>query len=247
MRGLLTAIRFLTVVPVGGAHLREGDMGRASGWFPVVGLLVGMVLAGIDWYGRAVWDANVGAALVIAGGIILTGGLHIDGLMDTADAFFSGAGRERMLEIMRDARSGALGVAAGACLLLAKFAAYGQLEGPSHWRAIAAAPAVGRMGIVVGVAAFRYARAAGTGARFAAEVGKRHMLGAMVLCAAMCVGLLGWIGLGVFGLGAALAVAGGAYASRKLGGMTGDVYGAVNEVVELAALLAGGVVLRRLM
>ncbi len=240
MRGLLTAIGFLTAVPAGAqGEFREGDFGRASAWFPAVGLLIGLALAGVDWCGRAVWDAYVAAALVTAAAVVVTGGLHIDGLMDTADALFSGQTRERMLEIMRDARSGALGVAAGVCVLLAKFAAYGHLAGVEHWRVIAAAPVVGRLGMVVAVAAFPYAREAGTGARFAAEVGWRHMVVAMAVCAAVCVGLLGWTGLSLFGLGAGLAVGLGAYASRKLGGVTGDVYGATNEVVEVGALLVG--------
>ncbi len=244
MRGLATAIGFLTAVPIGvRGVLREGDFGRASVWFPVVGLLVGLMLAGVDWCGRAVWDPMVAAALVIGAAVVVTGGLHIDGLMDTADAFFSRASRERMLEIMRDPRSGALGVTAGVCLLLAKFAAYAHLVGGEHWRVIAAAPALGRLAMVIAVGAFPYARESGTGARIAAEVGKRQVIGALALGAAIAVGLLSVGGLLVFAMALALAVAGGAYARRRLGGLTGDVYGAVNEVVEVVVLLVGAVAL----
>jgi len=212
-------------------------------WFPAVGLLVGLLLAGVDWCGRAVWDPTVAAALVIGAAVVVTGGLHLDGLMDTADAFFSRASRERMLEIMRDPRSGALGVAAGVCVLLTKFAAYSHLGGGEHWRVIAAAPALGRLGMVIAVGAFPYARESGTGARIAAEVGRRHVIGALVLGAAIAVGLLSVGGLLVFAMALALAVAGGGYARQRLGGLTGDVYGAVNEVVEVAVLLLGAVVL----
>jgi len=244
MRGLATAIGFLTAVPIGARRdLREGDFGRASVWFPAVGLLVGLLLAAVDWCGRAVWDPTVAAALVIGAAVVLTGGLHIDGLMDTADAFFSRAGRERMLEIMRDPRSGALGVAAGACILLTKFAAYAHLGGGEHWRVIAAAPALGRLAMVIAVGAFPYVRESGTGARIAAEVGKRHVIGALVLGGAIAMVLLSVGGLLVFAMALALAVAGGGYARRRLGGLTGDVYGAINEVVEIAVLLVGAVAL----
>ena len=244
MRGLVTAIGFLTAVPIGArGELREGDFGRASVWFPAVGLLVGLLLAGVDWCGRAAWDPMVAGALVVGAAVVVTGGLHIDGLMDTADAFFSRAGRERMLEIMRDPRSGALGVAAGACVLLTKFAVYAHLGAGEHWRVIAAAPALGRLAMVIAVGAFPYARESGTGARIAAEVGKRHVIGALVLGAAIAVGLLSVGGLLVFAMALALAVAGGAYARRRLGGLTGDVYGALNEVVEVAVLLVGAVTL----
>jgi len=254
MRGLATAIGFLTAVPIGArGELRDGDFGRASVWFPAVGLLVGLLLAGVDWCGRAVWDPTVAGALVIGAAVVVTGGLHLDGLMDTADAFFSRASRERMLEIMRDPRSGALGVAAGVCVLLTKFAAYSHLGGRDaygataaagleHWRVIAAAPALGRLAMVIAVGAFPYARETGTGARIAAEVGMQHVIGALVLGAAIAVGLLSVGGLLVFAMALALAVAGGGYARRRLGGMTGDVYGAINEVVEVAVLLLGAVI-----
>jgi adenosylcobinamide-GDP ribazoletransferase len=244
MRALATAIGFLTAVPIGARRdLREGDFGRASVWFPAVGLLVGLLLAAVDWCGRAVWDPTVAAALVIGAAVVVTGGLHIDGLMDTADAFFSRASRERMLEIMRDPRSGALGVAAGVCVLLTKFAAYAHLAGGEHWRVIAAAPALGRLAMVIAVGAFPYARESGTGARIAAEVGMRHVIGALLVGTAIAVGLLSVGGLLMFAMALALAVACGGYARRRLGGLTGDVYGAINEVVEVAVLLVGAVAL----
>ena len=107
---------------------------------------------------------------------------------------------------------------------------------------IAAAPALGRLAMVIAVGAFPYARESGTGARIAAEVGRRHAIGALVLGAAIAVVLLNVSGLLVFAMSLALAVVGGWYARRLLGGLTGDVYGAVNEVVEVAALLLGAVV-----
>ncbi len=240
MRGLRTAVAFLTIVPVGRAHRpREGDFGRAAVWFPVVGLLVGLTLAGVDWCGRVLWDPYVAAALVLGATVVVTGGLHIDGLMDAADALFSRQSRERMLEIMRDPRSGALGVAAGVCVLVAKLAAYGHLAGPDHWRVIVAAPVAGRLAMVVALGLFPYAREQGTGAEMTNETGARHVAGAVLLGIGGAIALLGVAALCLLGLAIVLVAVLGGYASRRLGGLTGDVYGALNELVELAALLAG--------
>jgi adenosylcobinamide-GDP ribazoletransferase len=239
MRGLLTAVGFLTIVPLGARRkLEPGDLGRAAVWFPLVGLLIGLALAGVDWGCRALWDPYVAAALMLAVTLVLTGGLHLDGLMDTADALFSHRDRETMLAIMRDSRTGALGAAAAMSALLVKFAAYGHLSGADHWRVIAAAPLVGRLGIVLAMSVFPYAREAGTGAQFAKETRLRHAAAAAVGGALMLYLLLGPRGLMAAGVGLGFGGLAAVYAWRRLGGLTGDVYGATNEAVELAVLLA---------
>jgi len=246
MRGVLTAVGFLTVLPVGPrGEPRRGDLGRAVVWFPLVGLLIGLLAAGVDWCGRALWDSHIAAALVIGATLLLTGGLHLDGLMDTADAFFSHRDREGMLQVMRDSRAGALGVAAGLSVIVAKFAAYGHLEGVEHWRVIAVTPLIGRLGLVVGMALFPYARETGMGARFAAETKLWHSIGAATIAVATALALMRWGGLALAGMAILLALLSGAYASRRLGGLTGDVYGAINELVELLALLAAALILGR--
>jgi adenosylcobinamide-GDP ribazoletransferase len=244
MRGLLTAIGFLTVMPVP-ASAQSGSFGRSAAWFPVVGALIGLALAGVDWCGRALWDPYVAAALMIGVGIAFTGGLHIDGLMDTADALFSRRSRERMLEIMRDPRSGALGIAAGISVLALKFAAYAHLAGGEHWRVVVAAPVVGRLAVVIALAVFPYAREAGTGASFAAQTRWGHAIAALLLAAAISYGVLGWHGLVLVGGGLVVALLGGLYVTGRLGGLTGDVYGAINELAEIVALLGGAALISR--
>src|SRR5437016_1160273 len=101
MRPVLTAFAFLTRLPVGGGPLRDADLGRSIAFFPLVGLVLGLVLTGLA--------------------SLLTGGLHLDGVADVFDALGGGRGdRQRMLEIMRDSRIGAHGAAALFLLLLAK-------------------------------------------------------------------------------------------------------------------------------
>jgi adenosylcobinamide-GDP ribazoletransferase len=242
MRGLLTAVSFLSVLPVPYRELRPGDLGRAAVWFPAVGLVIGAALAGVDWAGRALWDPQVAAALVVGAALLLTGGLHMDGLMDTADAFFSRKDPARMLEIMRDSRAGALGVASGIVVLLTKFAAFAHLAGPGHWRTIVLVPVMGRLAMVVATALFGSARSLGLGASFAAETRPAHALLAVLVGAAAALVLLGWRGVLMVPLAVALSLSIGAYCQRRLGGLTGDIYGAVNETVEVAVLLAAPLV-----
>jgi adenosylcobinamide-GDP ribazoletransferase len=238
MRALLTAIGFLTIVPVPvRAEPAPGDLGRAAVAFPLVGLLIGFALVGTDWCGRQLWNPIVASAMIMGAGLVLTGGLHIDGFMDTADAFFSRRDGPGMLEVMRDSRAGALGVAAAICLLLTKFGAYAMLAGEQRWRVIALVPVLGRLGQALAVACFPYARPAGTGARFAAETHAWHVGLAAAIALAAAFLLLQAHGLLLAGLAVITALLVGAYWLRKLKGLTGDIYGAINEIAELVALL----------
>ena len=233
------AVGFLTAVPLPGRRgLRAGELGMAVAWFPVVGILVGLVGAGVDWAARAAWgDAHLAAACVLVAWLGLTGGLHVDGFMDTADAYFSHRDAQGMMEVMRDSRAGALGVAAGVALLLIKFAALAALAPGTRWAAITLAPGAARAGLALGIVRFPYARSQGMGAGFATEGRARHALLAIALAAGGAALLLGWWGLGALGTALTVAWLCGAYWRRRLGGVTGDVYGAMNEAAELAALL----------
>ena len=240
MRALLTALGFLTVLPVPSRpELPPGELGRSCVWFPLVGLVIGLILAGLDWCGRALWDPYVASGLIIAAALLLTGGLHVDGFMDSADAFFSHRDRAGLLAVMKDSRAGALGVAAAICLLLVKFAAYGRLAGLEHWRLIALPPVLGRLSMVIAVAFFPYAREAGTGAGFAAQTRLRHAIGAAVIAGIISFALLRERGLILAGGAVIAALLCSLYWLRRLGGLTGDIYGSINELVEVAVLLGG--------
>ena len=236
------------VIPIPWMSTRPGALGRAAVWFPVVGLLLGAALAATALAGRVVWgDRWIAASLVIGLNLLLTGGLHIDGLMDTADAFFSRKDRERMFEVMRDSRAGALGVATGGVVMLAKFCAISYLldfEGLRMLAAIALAVALGRLGMVIAAAFFPSARESGLGASFAAQVRPGHALLALALAAAAAGYVWNWRGGILLGVAVAVTLLSGVYWRRRLGGLTGDIYGAINELTELAVLLAAGAMMR---
>jgi len=244
MEGLLTAIGMLSVIPMPWVSTRPGALGRAALWFPVVGLMVGAALAAVAFGSHLAWgDRWIAASLVIGVNLLLTGGLHIDGLMDTADAFFSRKDRDRMLEIMRDSRAGALGVASGIAFLLAKFCAISYLIGSGSLRMLAVmslSVALGRVGIVAAASFFPSARETGLGAAFAAEVRPRHLLAGTAVALTIASAIWQWRGLVLVGVALVAALANGLYWRRRLGGLTGDIYGAINEKVELAVLLTAG-------
>ncbi len=252
MDGFFLAFGFLTVLPMPFVAARPGGIGRAAVWFPVVGLVVGALLAAVAWGSLLLWhDRGIAAALVLIASLLLTGGLHLDGFMDTADAFFSHKDRERMLEIMKDSRSGALGVASGVVLLIAKFAAISALLGHSGRLPLvllAVAPVLGRAAMVFALG-FPNARPGGLGASFASEVRPWQRELSSGLAVLLTVGVvqrggLWWGGPVLFAVTAAVALLSVLYWKRRLGGLTGDIYGAINECVELAVLLAAVALLR---
>jgi cobalamin 5'-phosphate synthase/cobalamin synthase len=229
-------------------------MGRALPWFPLVGALLGVGVAALNWALEPVFSRSLRDVIAITVLLLITGLLHFDGFIDCCDALLGTRSVERRLEILRDSRVGAYGVGGGALLLLGRYAALESLS-PGLWAfAVISAIIIGRWAMVWLVRLFPYVRAHGAGSGFRASgarlIGATGM--ALALLAAL-VALTPWgtlaqralilAFLSASGLAAALLWA--VWASRRLGGgLTGDTYGAVNELVELAVLALAPVVAR---
>ena len=256
MRQFTLAVTFLTGIPlpVHGA-VAPTDLWRSMGWYPLVGLALGAAAWGVYAGLLELLPSLVAAVLVVLLLEAVTRGLHMDGLMDTADGVLSGAPRERALEIMKDSSVGAMGVVAAVLTLVLKVAALGALT-----RADAAAPLLAgwcaaRALPAVDVYAWPYARAAGTGEAFTRERTPGPVLLAGGLLVAGVVATL-FVTLAVDGAGAwyagivvaaiamAVALLVQAAVAKRLGGLTGDVYGMGIELAEAAALVAGCLVVR---
>ncbi len=225
-------------LPAGAA---AGDLGRAAAWFPVVGLALGAVLAGLTLGAAALVPPLVGAVLVVAAWAGLTGGLHLDGLADAADGLGGGFGREAALAIMRDARTGAYGVTAVVLVVGLKLAALASLSPALAARGLLAVPALARLGPLLLAWFVPPARQEGAGRAFAGSVSLRGVaLGGLVAGAATLASLGPW-GLLLLALTGAGAAGFGAYLRWRLGGHTGDCLGALVEATEagLLAALAG--------
>jgi adenosylcobinamide-GDP ribazoletransferase len=246
MGSLILAVRFLTVVPVPGRETQGvSALGRAAGWFPVVGLLLGAGLAGALLVLHVLFPPLVAAVLLVTVWKAVTGGIHLDGLADSLDGL---AGRDpaRRLAIMRDSRIGVFGaIGLILCLLLA-VTSLADLSDPARARLLVLAPVVGRVApLLVGGWLRPATPGQGLGAAFVG--GLSRWAGPLSGLSGLALGsaLLGPWGAMIAGvaLGAALLWAG--FAARRLGGLTGDVLGAVVELAELGVLLAGAAVVRR--
>ena len=240
---LLVALSFLTILPVGLRNPADAEVSRSRGWYPLVGLLYGLLLAGLLALYQLVavfppYTLLSAALMVVVLGVV-NRFLHLDGLMDFCDAMWGGHTVERRLEIMRDSRVGSFGVAGGFCVLLVKFAAVSTLMF-SGWMlpALLLFPMVSRWTMTMLLTVFPYGRQEGIGSAFAS--GRRPWLATglaflTILAAAWL--MLGIVGLSVLVAVSLLALLLGLWAARRLGGgLTGDCYGAVNEIMEAVSL-----------
>ena len=239
IRGLVTAVRFLTLVPVPGRALEGPEaLGRAAGWFPFVGLALG----GFLWLAHRllsmVFPPVLSALLVLVTWKLLTGGIHLDGLADSVDGL-TGRDPQERLAIMSDSRIGVFGALGLMAVLLIGLLALAGLPQALRDRALLLAPAVGRLTPLHLARAFAPATPAhGSGAAFLMAV-TPVALGIGVVVVTLVAGVVLWPwGLGAAGVGIALAWNLGWFLSRRLGGLTGDGLGAAVEVGELGVLLA---------
>ncbi|HVA64843.1 MAG TPA: adenosylcobinamide-GDP ribazoletransferase [Terriglobales bacterium] len=237
MKSLYATVQFLTRLPLPAWPAAARRPLRAH-WFGVVGLVIGALLAALDLILRPWLPIVPRIVVVLACNALLTGGMHLDGLADTADAL-GGFGTERALAIMRDSRIGSYGV-------LALLAAWGlqasllcALPPAALTAALFLAPGWGRASMAVSAALSRPARPDGLGAAFigaagvsAAGLGALAALTPVVVAALLCGGRPPLIaGLAALLLAASFA----AVCRRRFGGQTGDTLGALNVIVETVA------------
>jgi len=234
---LLIALQFLTRLPVRLPGVPTADEnGRSLLWYPLVGLLIG----GLLLLGYAVTSdvaVSLQAALLLALWVWLSGGLHLDGLADTADAWVGGYGdRERTLAIMKDPACGPIGVISLVLLLLLKWAALVALLEAEQWLVLLLAPWLGRWVLPLLLLTTPYVRPGGMG-QVLSEYMPRRSLPALLAVHALAMLLCGWAGL--IGLLVALVIwVGVRHCLReRLGGTTGDTAGALVELVEVGVLL----------
>ncbi len=247
--GLRTAVGFLTRIPMGET---EGVLARAVGWFPIVGALIGAAQGVVLVAAAGVVDPLLAAALSVAASTLVTGAFHLDGIADVADAFGGGWTREQRLAILKDSRLGTYGTATVVLVLLIETAALASIA-DGHRAAVVVATVVcahslSRTAAVVTMLVAPTASADGLGAAYVAQVG------APALVAALAVGGLTLGGLVVLAadetsavllMPAAMIVAVAVAAAimitlarHKIGGISGDVLGAVQQLCALATLVA---------
>lgn len=235
---LIEALRFLTILPMPGTPANsERSIAAAIPWFPIAGLVIGAVLLPIGWLAEIGWSNSVRAAVLVVAWAAITAGLHLDGVSDTFDAVMSWRSRERKLEIMKDSRIGAMGAIALVAVLLLKYAWLSD-AGEAWWRSMLLAPMWGRWADIYGIYWFPSAREGGMGRTFQAHVKQRDFFitTAATLLLALLIGQWQGIVAGIIVWGWTHLLA--HWWTHDLGGLTGDTYGALNEIGEVVALAA---------
>jgi len=232
LKRIAGALSFLTVAPVRVPKELEGS----AAYYPLAGWLIGGVLF-LAWTPMERLPVMVRAFVIVALWELLSRGLHVDALADTADAFIAGGSRERILGIMSDTRTGAFGVMAIALLLVGKFALLSSMEWGDGRSAVLCACVMGRFALSLFACAFPPAKEEGLGALIISSSGAKELVVAAVL-AIVPAAFIFRLHLLYASAGLVVCLALCLYAWRKIGGLTGDVLGACLELTELAALFA---------
>ena len=235
MDGLILALQFFTRIPVGKeVSFNEKNIGRSLFFLPFIGLIIGWIAALpiIALHSTSKIIASLLSIIVIAA---FTGGLHLDGLADTFDGFLSGRKRERVMEIMKDSTLGAFGALALVFLILFKFVAVYELPAVA-WIGIPLSLANARLVAGYVILAKRNAREDGLGVLFKSSAAGRNIFMAGVIYIGIIMFINPWYMLPLVGslvVGEAMTL----WSYKKIDGLTGDVYGAIIEMCEVASLV----------
>ncbi|WP_353893884.1 adenosylcobinamide-GDP ribazoletransferase [Proteinivorax hydrogeniformans] len=238
MKNFLLMIQFFTRIPIAKEFvLEKEDFAKGICYFPLVGLIVGFINGCTYYVTSLVLEGIAPIVLTMLVNTLVTGALHLDGIADTCDAIFSARKKQKMLEIMKDSRIGTNGVLALFFILALKIAFLDLFSEDTIIAIIILSPVIGRT--VMGVVVFRckYARnKEGLGGLFIGKTTVLQTLLCLSLGTVACAALLGFIGIYTLIASILVGVMLRIYFCRILDGLTGDLLGAINEIVELAVL-----------
>ena len=236
MRSFFLALQFLTIIPISSSlKFEKKDFGCSLRFFPVVGLSIGCFLC-VVWLSFSGVAVFARSALLIIASVIINGGLHMDGLADTCDGLYGFHSREKTLQIMRDSQIGAMGTTAVTCLLIAKFAFIASIPNAQIYKILLAMPVLSRWAMTFACCGVLYPRKEGKAKLFIEGVKVKEVFITGVSVLALYIWLWQLKGVMVFLLTLLCVSIFKEYAQKKIGGMTGDTIGAVNEITEMAML-----------
>lgn len=237
---LLTAVAFLTRIPVRPATSTPEAIGQSTSVFPVIGALVGAAEVLVLWTCRRAMPPTLTATVIVLTGILLTGALHLDGLADMADGFGGGRTRNDVLRIMRDHQIGTYGAIALIMTLLLQISAIASLiERDAAARFLVVAPMASRWAMVLLGRRLPYARRdAGLGRALTDHVSNREVWESTALVLAITAVVVHWSGIVSLALTLAMTTGVGFVSWRRIGGVTGDTLGASAVLCETMILVA---------
>lgn len=235
MGSLFAAFRFLTILPLpGNSGHSEEELRQSLVYFSLVGLCLGSVAAGFAFVFFTFLPPLVAALCVTFALLVFSGGLHLDGLADTADGLCSARTREKIMEIMRDSRIGAMGVTAVIMMLLLKIFTLAEFGGSDVWRAAMLMPLAGRYAIILLMNLLPYARTSGGLATLFYKSGRLRvsLLAIFFLFLFLAFSLFGSLGIITVAAVTIVIVVFSWFCNAKIGGATGDTLGAGCEIAE---------------
>ncbi|HEY93090.1 MAG TPA: adenosylcobinamide-GDP ribazoletransferase [Dehalococcoidia bacterium] len=238
---LLVAIRFLTTIRL--PWRREAsheEFVRSVGYYPVVGFLIGLILYGLWWLLSPFLPPSIVNILLIIALVVISGALHLDGFVDTCDGIGGHKTPEERWRVLHDSRVGGFGVIGACCLLLVKFITLNSVPEPLLMMTLILMPVVSRWAMVYAIFIYPYAQPSGLGKERKQATDLPRFIEATIIALAVAV-VLAWpawlAGLAIMAGIWVVVMVMGAYFKGKFAGLTGDTYGAINEVAEVCVLI----------
>ncbi|MBF0431399.1 MAG: adenosylcobinamide-GDP ribazoletransferase [Fibrobacteria bacterium] len=245
MKSFFSALSFLTILPVPHKWCGEEEVfSRSVMFYPLVGFFLGLITAVVDAGLCMVLPTTISSVIVVMLLIWYSGGLHLDGLADSFDGFFSSRPREEMLNIMRDSRVGAMGVIAIVFLILLKVIALSSIPPQLRWKVLILVPLAGRCSLLFHWRFLSYVR---SGGGLATSFHQVHIKSGFIIALIFFVSIA-WVLVAGKGLIMSLCLMGAValfsfYCKKKIGGMSGDTLGAVCEISEAVIMITAVMVL----
>ena len=239
IRPFFIALQFLTRLPVRMAsEPDETDIAHSLSYYPLVGLIIGGLLAGLAWL-LSDTPALLSAGLLLVAWVLVTGGLHLDGLADSMDAWVGGLGdHEKTLLIMKDPYCGPAGVAGIVLLLLLKFAALHAIMESGDLTILLLAPLFGRTVLLLLFITTPYVRSTGLATAIVSHLSRKLVMLVFVVTLITVFFLVGIGSLWLISMMMLVFILSRILMMRRIGGMTGDVAGALVEVTEVSVLIS---------
>ena len=234
----LAALNFLTIIPVPWRRdVSPEELGRSLGYFPLAGIVIGLILAGLNWTLGWILPSAVVNVLLIVSLAVISGALHLDGFADTCDGIAGHKTVEARWQVMHDSRVGGFGIVGVCLLLLVKYVSLNSVPEPLLMTTLIIMPVVSRWAMVYAIFAYSYARPSGLGKVFKQEASWLRFTMATLIALAVAIVLARLAGLIIMAGIWVMVVLMAAYLKRKFSGLTGDTYGAINEVSEVCVLI----------
>jgi len=234
--GFFAALQFLTIIPWRRKFSPE-EIGRSIGYFPVVGILIGLILAGLNYLLSLFLPSAIVNVLLVVSLLIISGALHLDGLVDTCDGIAGHKTPEERWQVMHDSQAGGFGIIGACCLLLVKCISLDSVPQSLMLLTLILLPVVSRWAMVYAVFAYPYARPSGLGKVFKQGARWPQLTMATLIALVVAVASLQLAGLAVMFAIWVIVMAMAIYLKRKFAGLTCDTYGAINEVAEVCVLI----------